>query len=185
AFVNNMSDDVNDREIHNAVQVKLSELVAAADTYAVNFTVTDQQGAIEGATITIGGNQLTTNASGFATVNMADGTYNYSVVKDGYADVNEEVTVAGADIDVPVEMTGATMLTKAQLQVYPNPSNGVFKVTVDGVYTIQVVNNVGQVVYEETIDTNSTVDLSDLSSGMYVVSVRNNTKTATQTIIIQ
>ncbi|MDA3867244.1 MAG: Omp28-related outer membrane protein, partial [Salinivirgaceae bacterium] len=40
AFVNNMSDDVNDREIHNAVQVKLSELVAAADTYAVNFTVT-------------------------------------------------------------------------------------------------------------------------------------------------
>ncbi|MDA3867247.1 MAG: T9SS type A sorting domain-containing protein [Salinivirgaceae bacterium] len=153
--------------------------------YALNYTVTANGEAVEGATITVAGSDLTTDVDGFATIEVVNGFYSYTIVKEGFPDYQEVVVVEGADIDIPVSLTGATMLTKAQLQVYPNPSNGVFKVTVDGVYTVQVLNNVGQVVYEETIDTNSSVDLSDLSSGMYVVSVKNDEKVATESIIIR
>lgn len=67
------------------------------------------------------------------------------------------------------------------LSVYPNPTNGVFKLTINSAENhanvgVQVVNAAGQVVYSNALNVNSglnttEIDLSTLADGIYVVKV--------------
>ena len=79
-----------------------------ATTYDVTFTVKDSnEDAISGATVTIGEDSKTTNASGVATFALEAGTYNYSVAADGKTTVTNSVTVTNADVPVAVAMVTA------------------------------------------------------------------------------
>jgi hypothetical protein len=82
-------------------------------------------------------------------------------------------------------MVGMDDFAKAQLSIYPNPSNGNFNITVDGEYEVTVVNSVGQVVHSEVIVNNSEIDLGNVVSGLYIVTVKSNDKFATQSIVIE
>jgi hypothetical protein len=73
--------------------------------YVLTFHVTDINGNIEGATITIEGGDLTTDADGLATIELSDGDYDYSVAADGYDGFNGTVTIAGAPVTEDIELT--------------------------------------------------------------------------------
>lgn len=73
--------------------------------YKAVFTVQEGTNLIEGATIAINNNNLTTNASGNATFTGIDGTYSYTVSKFGYEDATGSITIAGADITETVNLT--------------------------------------------------------------------------------
>jgi hypothetical protein len=76
--------------------------MVALPTYAVTFTVTDGTNALADATIDIAGTTLTSDASGIATIDLYDGDWAWTAMKDGYFDATGSVTVAGAAVPVDV-----------------------------------------------------------------------------------
>jgi hypothetical protein len=77
---------------------------AVGPTYTVTFNVTDGTDPLEGASVAINGSTLTTDASGVATVDLADGNYPYTVSLSGYADSVGSVTVSGAALAVDIAL---------------------------------------------------------------------------------
>ncbi len=77
--------------------------------------------------------------------------------------------------------TGVAAITQAEtdVNVYPNPSNGIFIVEIPAgkaVYNIEVRNALSQIIYTEKIQaggsiTQKTVNLTDKSKGIYTVSI--------------
>lgn len=77
-------------------------------TYAVTFTVTSSVNGqpIENAQVTIGtGSPIVTNSTGEATVNLVNGTYNYTVSATSYYSSNGEFTVNGDVVGISVALT--------------------------------------------------------------------------------
>ncbi len=111
------------------------ELIPISAT-TVTFTVTDgENAAIAGASITIGGQILTTDANGKATIDLEDGTYAYSVTADGYDAITDgEVVVSGAAVAEALTMT-ATVAEPDTCTVTFNVTgaNGTLTATVDDV----------------------------------------------------
>ncbi len=81
------------------------EISLAPQFYTVTFEVTDADGALENATITVGGQEIATNAQGAATIDTVNGTYDYTVSMDGYQDTSGTIEVSGSDKTVDVTMT--------------------------------------------------------------------------------
>lgn len=88
------------------------------------------------------------------------------------------------------------ILSKEQeLKVFPNPSGGVFNVSVSnikGTIGLKIISLLGNVVYSDSyanIQSGGTfthpVDLSDLSSGIYLLSVTSEGKQLNQRIIVR
>lgn len=93
--------------------------------------------------------------------------------------------------DIKIELLGPTAVKtiskNAAIEVYPNPSNGVFSVNVsEKVNTIAVYNVVGEMVYnnDKNLSTNNTVDLSALNAGIYFVKVYTNSGVTTKQVNI-
>ncbi|MEO1435453.1 MAG: T9SS type A sorting domain-containing protein [Bacteroidota bacterium] len=76
----------------------------AGPTSTVTFNVTDGMNPIDGASIDIDGQMLTTDASGVATIDLADGMYAYTASAAGFDDAMGDVTVAGMDETVDVTL---------------------------------------------------------------------------------
>jgi hypothetical protein len=72
----------------------------------------------------------------------------------------------------------ATVVENGAVSVYPNPTNGIFNVSYDKANTIQVINELGEVIVTETIQTktagNKAIDLSNYANGVYVIVVNND-----------
>lgn len=74
-------------------------------TYDVTFTVTDKNGAVEGAKVTFGGQSALTNASGIATFkSQANTEWTYSVKKSGHKAVLGETVVKTSAVSVEVSL---------------------------------------------------------------------------------
>lgn len=74
-----------------------------------------------------------------------------------------------------------------QLNVYPNPSNGLIDVDFYNVNNLKVINTIGAVVFEEKVDPSilhTSVDLSNLANGIYFISVSNENGTSNKKIIL-
>lgn len=91
---------VNNGATQVAVALTLAE-------YQIVFTVTAEDGttAIEGATVEIAGKatQLT-DASGTVTFNLTNGSYSYTVTKDGYLTYTRSFTVSNEGIAIAIEL---------------------------------------------------------------------------------
>ena len=77
------------------------------NTYTATFTVSDANDGhpITGANISINNSLLSTNSSGEATIDLPDGTYNYTITKNGYHDATGSITVSGAAVSESVALT--------------------------------------------------------------------------------
>jgi hypothetical protein len=73
--------------------------------YTVSFTVVDvEDNPTEGATIVINEETLITDGSGVATIELADGTYSYTISKLDFVDVTGTATVSAADLSIDITM---------------------------------------------------------------------------------
>ncbi|PLX17968.1 MAG: hypothetical protein C0599_13050 [Salinivirgaceae bacterium] len=185
AFVNKMSNFITNREVYNAVQVKLSNLTTMGTTHLVTFNVTESGVPIENAEIDVYGTTLTTNEYGSAAIEMVNGTYQYHVRLEGHPEIIETFSLSGQDRSFDINFVGVEQISKASLDVYPNPTSGQFTVKTDGIYELTVVNTVGQVVYESTIDNSKSIDLRGLPGGIYVILINSNSKFGNQSIVIE
>ncbi|MFA6824523.1 MAG: M6 family metalloprotease domain-containing protein [Bacteroidales bacterium] len=74
-----------------------------------------------------------------------------------------------------------------QMKVYPNPSKGIIKINSSYSLPVQlrIINSLGQVVKSEiTSIQDKELDLTDLENGTYLLSIMNQGKQTTKTIII-
>ncbi|MDX9846930.1 MAG: T9SS type A sorting domain-containing protein [Tenuifilaceae bacterium] len=78
-----------------AVRLKLEE---PTDSPTLSFEVSDGVSALEGVSIEIGENELTTNAEGFASIELENGWYTYTLTKQGLASQSEELLINHANI---------------------------------------------------------------------------------------
>lgn len=70
--------------------------------------------------------------------------------------------------------------------IYPNPSNGLITIDVEGTNVLTVYNTAGQLVYNQSINDKTTVDLSKLEKGTYLMVLTNNVgENAKQIIVLQ
>jgi len=73
--------------------------------YDLTFNITDGSHAIEGANIQINYQNLSSAANGEVSVKLINGTYNYVVTKDGFADYSGNLSVADANKTENVVLT--------------------------------------------------------------------------------
>jgi hypothetical protein len=74
---------------------------------------------------------------------------------------------------------------QAKMNVFPNPSNGVFTIQLDGEYEVSILNNMGAAVYRKTISHKEQLMLRDLSPGIYVIQAKSDQKSAVSRIIVR
>ncbi len=73
--------------------------------YSATFTVSDANGLLENAEVNINGKTITTNSSGEATLDLINGTYNYTVSKAGYDDFTGSVTVNDNNVTITITLS--------------------------------------------------------------------------------
>jgi hypothetical protein len=60
------------------------------------------------------------------------------------------------------------------LAIYPNPTNGIFTIALDGNFAYQILTVNGKVISKESANNSTNVDLTDFSSGIYFVRLTAN-----------
>ncbi|MDD2549931.1 MAG: choice-of-anchor J domain-containing protein [Bacteroidales bacterium] len=144
-------------------------------TYTVTLTVVESENAtpVEGATVTFDEVDYTTDVDGIVAItDLVDGTYAYTVTMDEYDDTTGEIVVEGADVEETIELvlTGIDSELFSNLKVYPNPFSD--KITIkngDRVNRVIVTNIVGQRVMDINLNGLETIDTSELTNGVYLV----------------
>ena len=63
--------------------------------------------------------------------------------------------------------------------IYPNPSNGIFNVSIGNsseINTIEITNVIGQTIYSKIANnsSNNVIDLSNLNKGIYFISLKSD-----------
>lgn len=81
----------------------------------------------------------------------------------------------------------ATQSIDASLNVYPNPSNGLFTITgIEQNENISIYNTLGELIKTfQTEKINTTIDLSDNSNGIYFIKIKNSNGEAIHKLIKQ
>ncbi len=164
-------------------------LTAGANpTYTVTFTVVDnEENPVADAIVTFDGVEGTANE--YVIADVEAGVYAYTVAKDGYESVTGNVTVTDADVTVDVVLVPASGVNSSvfdNLTAYPNPfSNEITLNDASKVERVVIYNLVGQMVMDVRM-TSNTINTSDLSSGVYVVTfVGSNGERAVRKMIKQ
>jgi len=83
--------------------------------FAVNFNVTDGTNALQGAVVSINNLQITTNASGLASINLLAGTYPFSVTKNAYQLYEGAVVISNQAVNMNVNMVLITYLVNINI----------------------------------------------------------------------
>ena len=71
------------------------------------------------------------------------------------------------------------------VQVYPNPTNGLLNVSGNGTMCITVSNMLGQRLMETTADDNATIDLSQYGQGIYMLSIETASGVTVQKVSVR
>ncbi|MEN9369643.1 MAG: hypothetical protein RI952_508 [Bacteroidota bacterium] len=117
----------------------------------------------------------------------------FNDINNGWAGgFNTSATVGGVSKWGSVRTAAGLSNNKVDgFEVYPNPSNGKFyvKANVKGASAIKVMDLTGRVVFQENYPTKAllftTVDLSNQSSGIYFVEVREGNNVSIQKVSVQ
>lgn len=102
---------------------------------------------------------------------------------EAYTNGNAAAIRLMTDPSIGIAETG--MLTG--ISFHPNPSNGLFRFESEeqGVFVVEVVSPVGELVRSLTVQGNSSIDLSDLAKGAYMLRVSNAQASTTQRLVLQ
>jgi hypothetical protein len=70
------------------------------------------------------------------------------------------------------------------IKIFPNPSNGYFEISVDRDMDIEIINGLGEIVKQISIDKNNYFSVKDLPSGVYIVTGKMSNARVQQKVIL-
>ncbi|WP_269242958.1 endonuclease [Flavobacterium limnophilum] len=82
---------------------------------------------------------------------------------------------------------GLETLSQKEFKIYPNPSNGDFNVIFDdsnGVHSVEIFSLLGQKVFEKNNTQGSSISVTNLPKGTYLIKVTKDSKSRTEKIMI-
>ncbi len=126
----------------------------APQTYKIDFSVKYSNGdPISEANIAINGQNLVTNSTGNATINLINGSYNYTVSKNDFHSFTSSLTVSNqpSQIDIQLIPTNIALSELSIASLFPNPNSGQFSITIPNVserVDVKVINAIGATVME-------------------------------------
>lgn len=148
-----------------------------APSYQVNFTVRNaDQTPINGASISVSGQSgsFVTNADGYASIQLVNGSYNFSVTANDYLDFNSsfDVNNENADVEVTLISNGLAADKASNLRVGPVPFNEFLLVEsgnakrISNVSLLTLIGN--QLMEFDATEKNSIrINTSELNPGIY------------------
>ena len=158
-----------------------------------SYTITEP--AVIDATVSLAGETLTANQAGatyqwFECPNtLVSGQTGQSFTPTVSGDYRVTVTLGGCSVDSSCQtVLGADNFeANKKFLMYPNPNKGTLNIEADFDGDLQIVNQLGQTVRTFKVNMNNinTVDLGNLTDGIYFVLGANQTKIATQKLIIK
>jgi len=168
--------------------------------YNVTFTVVDEDSEpisyphvwIDGAT---GNDYWLGEVDGTRTVILPNGNHSYRVngPHECYDYATGNFTVTDADLEIPITLyncVGVDNVNSSDFKIYPNPANEHFYIeglNVNEKYNLQIINILGQVVYNKLITNSEKEDINifNLKSGIYNLSLKTNNNIISFNIIVQ
>jgi hypothetical protein len=101
-----------------------------------------------------------------------------------YTDANGCSGMANDSIWVDICLTASNIDANSEVNVFPNPTSGAFTLTAAAGSTVEIMNELGQVVNAFTATSNSSeVNMSTMSEGIYFVRVTNGDVVTTQRVV--
>ncbi|CAN5363730.1 hypothetical protein BH10BAC1_BH10BAC1_02990 [soil metagenome] len=147
-------------------------------------------GAVNGVTVPDGVYKVTIQSTwnhGTGSTVTSSFVFTKGTVADSQTPANT-ADFTGITLNWVPDFTGVGDVAAAdpEINVYPNPTTGLFNVDFKKATAIKFVNVLGEVVYEQKIDENSaatvTIDLANLSNGIYFVYVMDEDKSSKRKI---
>ncbi len=88
-----------------------------------------------------------------------------------------------AIVEIEIDMFLNVESMKSDVNVYPNPSNGLFTVSVNGTYNLQVIDITGKVISTQEITNTESINLQE--AGVYMLRLTNNVETLNYKVIVK
>ncbi len=114
---------------------------------------------------------ITINGNGCYSSSFVDNTNCESLVSDSVC--------TSLSVNTPQQVFG--------IQVYPNPANGHVNLTYTGTDVLQVTltDLQGRIIEGFTIDQSSTLNIAQITKGIYLLHISNGIQTATQKLLVE
>jgi PKD repeat protein len=110
----------------------------------------------------------------------ANGTYTVCLEVVNGNGCTDEICKTVTVIGVGIKENNTT-----SFEIFPNPSNGVFTVNYNGQATVTVTNIIGKTISKSALSNTSTIDLTEMPSGTYFVTVQGENFSKTKKVIIE
>jgi len=85
----------------------------------------------------------------------------------------------------PCEYDAVEETLSSDINVYPNPTNGLLNIEGQGTLKVSVSNLLGQMLQETTAEGNATLDLSQYESGIYLIRIETESGVMVQKINVR
>jgi len=113
-------------------------------------------------------------------------TYNLTIIDDISCS-------SSSSVKITVSTSSISEGSDIGLKIYPNPNNGTFNLVLEGHGTesmiLEILNNVGQIVYKEEIERlngnyKSLINISEYSEGVYMLRLSGDQTNILQRLIV-
>jgi len=164
-------------------------------TYTVTFSVEDGDGTIEatadGVDISSGdmvadGSEVIFTATPDAGWEVADWYVDGS--PQTYTETTYTIDSLEAAVDVTVEFSEVSAIKDIvnSIEIYPNPSTGVFNISVEKAYSLKIMDVSGKTIYTEKLNSDvNQVDISENQPGMYIINLSNKDESINYKVILK
>ncbi|HUW04778.1 MAG TPA: C25 family cysteine peptidase [Williamwhitmania sp.] len=163
------SKDINSS---NASSISISMM---PNQYNLTIIVidTNTSAPLVNAAVAINGQTYYSDATGTMVITLYPGNHAFTVSADNYDVYSGSVTLEGADKSITVLLKGVSVNGNNTFSIFPNPATDEFTVDTgkDGKILVTVFNLVGAAVIEEMVDNGTSINISSLHKGVYIVKV--------------
>jgi hypothetical protein len=107
---------------------------------------------------------------------LSSGNYTILAMDSTGCIVSTIVTITNGDVGLSE--------SEIHLEIFPNPSDGIFTIRSQGIHLFVITDMQGQIIRSGEFNDTQTIDLSNESKGVYLISVQSTEKTGMALLII-